>query len=97
MESATETLEERIRQRAYQLWEASGRPPGRDQEYWHRACELTAIEGTCPAGAASSAIVHVDSPVEGKSVGPNGAGRKRREVAERSTEQNAPRRRRRKT
>lgn len=28
---------EQIRLRAYHLWEAEGRPFGRDQEYWFRA------------------------------------------------------------
>jgi hypothetical protein len=32
--------EERIRKRAYQLWEADGAPEGRAEEYWHRAREL---------------------------------------------------------
>jgi Protein of unknown function (DUF2934) len=29
--------EDAIRRRAYALWEADGRPHGRDDEYWHRA------------------------------------------------------------
>lgn len=29
--------EEAIRRRAYALWEADGRPEGRDDDYWHRA------------------------------------------------------------
>jgi Protein of unknown function (DUF2934) len=44
MKSAAETLEDRIRERAYQLWEADGRPPGRDVEFWHRACEMVATD-----------------------------------------------------
>lgn len=28
---------DQIRLRAYHLWEAEGRPAGRDQEYWFRA------------------------------------------------------------
>ncbi|HET7883351.1 MAG TPA: DUF2934 domain-containing protein [Acetobacteraceae bacterium] len=40
MSATTETLEERIRERAYYMWEASGRPSGRDTEFWNRACEL---------------------------------------------------------
>jgi hypothetical protein len=44
MKSAAETLEDRIRERAYHLWEASGRPPGREVEFWHRACEMVATE-----------------------------------------------------
>ncbi|MBZ5648678.1 MAG: DUF2934 domain-containing protein [Acidobacteriia bacterium] len=31
------SLEERIRQRAYELYEQEGRQEGRDQEYWFRA------------------------------------------------------------
>jgi hypothetical protein len=27
----------RIRERAYHLWESDGRPEGREQEYWERA------------------------------------------------------------
>jgi hypothetical protein len=30
-------LHERIRQRAYQLWEEEGRPEGRAESHWHRA------------------------------------------------------------
>ena len=30
-------IEERIRQRAYELYEQEGRQEGRDQEYWFRA------------------------------------------------------------
>ncbi len=37
MKAGAETLEERIRERAYHIWEASGRPHGRDQEFWHQA------------------------------------------------------------
>lgn len=29
--------EQQIRERAYNLWEAEGRPDGREQEYWYRA------------------------------------------------------------
>jgi hypothetical protein len=32
--------EQRVRERAYALWEAEGRAQGRDEEYWHRAQEL---------------------------------------------------------
>jgi hypothetical protein len=37
-------LEERIRQRAYRLWEEEGRPEGRDEVHWDKAAELVAIE-----------------------------------------------------
>jgi Protein of unknown function (DUF2934) len=46
MKSAVETLEERIRQCAYHIWEANGRPSGRDEEFWTQACEMiTANDG----------------------------------------------------
>jgi hypothetical protein len=43
MKSVAETLEVRIRERAYHIWEASGRPLGRDEEFWQRACEQIGI------------------------------------------------------
>jgi hypothetical protein len=30
-------LQQRIRQRAYQLWESEGRPEGREQAHWQQA------------------------------------------------------------
>jgi hypothetical protein len=33
-------LEQRIRERAYRLWEVEGRCEGRENEYWNRAEEL---------------------------------------------------------
>ncbi|MEO6396657.1 MAG: DUF2934 domain-containing protein [Devosia sp.] len=35
--SPTHAPEEAIREKAYYLWEADGKPYGRDQEYWQRA------------------------------------------------------------
>ena len=34
----------RLRQRAYHLWEADGRPEGRSEEFWERARELIGME-----------------------------------------------------
>jgi hypothetical protein len=36
--------QQRIRERAYHLWEADGQPRGRDLEYWERASELVGME-----------------------------------------------------
>lgn len=36
--------EQRVRERAYQLWETDGKPHGRDIEYWERARELVGTE-----------------------------------------------------
>lgn len=35
--ASTPNLDEEIRSRAYELYEAEGRQGGRDQEYWFRA------------------------------------------------------------
>jgi hypothetical protein len=32
-------LEQEVRERAYYLWDADGRPEGRGEEYWHRALD----------------------------------------------------------
>ena len=40
--------EENIRVRAYHLWEANGRPQGRDLEFWEQARQ-TVFENTGPA------------------------------------------------
>jgi hypothetical protein len=36
--------EDRIRERAHQIWEEQGRPEGRELEHWHEA-ELQLLEG----------------------------------------------------
>ncbi|MBY5459059.1 DUF2934 domain-containing protein [Rhizobium leguminosarum] len=35
---------EQIRQRAYEIWEAEGRPDGADQRHWLQACDELAGE-----------------------------------------------------
>ena len=42
VEQSAETkvaLEQSVRERAYLLWEADGRPEGCAEEYWHRALD----------------------------------------------------------
>ena len=36
-------LEQRLRERAYHIWEAEGRPNGRDRQHWHQAEHELAI------------------------------------------------------
>ncbi|WEK06082.1 MAG: DUF2934 domain-containing protein [Candidatus Devosia phytovorans] len=39
-------MENQVKQRAYQLWEADGRPEGKDKQYWLAAeAEVTAPDG----------------------------------------------------
>jgi hypothetical protein len=40
--NAIPASEEEISARAYEIWEAEGRPEGRDKEHWFRASELVA-------------------------------------------------------
>lgn len=52
-------LDERIRERAYQLWEAEGKPEGQDFDLWLRArdeVETDAEEGEQPAGGMGSSV-----------------------------------------
>ena len=50
MTRAAASPDERIRVRAYHLWEADGRPTGREEGLWERARELIAIEDNPTAG-----------------------------------------------
>ncbi len=50
LDDGDETRHTRIRERAYHLWEADGRPHGRQDEFWERASELVGMEES--AGAA---------------------------------------------
>lgn len=43
--------EERIRRRAFELWQEEGRPDGREAAHWDKARELVAIEDNQKAAA----------------------------------------------
>jgi Protein of unknown function (DUF2934) len=47
---AREGEDERIRRRAYDIWESEGRPHGRDEEHWRRAQQDVARESRSGAG-----------------------------------------------
>lgn len=53
--------EHRVRERAYQLWEADGKPHGRDVEYWQRARELIAMEDSAGSGMLPNPQSHPES------------------------------------
>lgn len=49
-------LEERIvRERAHALWEAEGRPEGRQDEHWHRALSELSVRGPAQKTSATRA------------------------------------------
>jgi len=63
------TDHEKIRLRAFQIWEAEGRPEGRDEEHWQRAeCELSLVPSPKAAkpssteGAAAKKAVAAKKP-----------------------------------
>jgi hypothetical protein len=56
--------DQRIRERAYHLWEADGSPHGRDMEYWERARELVGIEDSAGAGEIPAASISDDDVVD---------------------------------
>jgi Protein of unknown function (DUF2934) len=49
---AESELDERIREKAYQLWKEDGSPEGRADVYWHRAREILDREANEHAGNA---------------------------------------------
>ena len=57
--------EQRIRERAYQLWLEEGKPEGRAKEHWELASELVAIEES-----QSDATSPVDEQEAGEPIEP---------------------------
>ena len=52
--TAMQVSEERIRERAYQLWLEEGKPPGREHAHWERARKALEEEGRAVAAPGSS-------------------------------------------
>ncbi len=67
LDDADPALQGAIREEAYHLWEADGRPHHRDAEYWERARELVAMKQSGmtgqlpnPASAPGADPLHQD-------------------------------------
>lgn len=56
--------EQRVRERAYHLWEAEGKPHGRDVEFWERARELIGMEESAGSGLLPNPQNHSESARE---------------------------------
>lgn len=56
--------EHRVRERAYLLWEADGKPHGRDVEYWERARELVGMSESAGSGLLPNPQTVPQSPRE---------------------------------
>lgn len=55
MPSTVTISDDALRQRAYYLWEADGRPEGRSEHYWHLAVSEVAHMEAAPAPKAPRA------------------------------------------
>ena len=53
---------QRIRVRAYRLWESEGRPVAQSEAYWKRARELDAIEHDDPLAIENPLTEHPPRP-----------------------------------
>jgi hypothetical protein len=53
--------EERIREKAYALWEAEGHPHGRSEAHWTMAREMVAVEDSF---SSTLLPVHAEEPAE---------------------------------
>jgi len=56
--------EERIRQRAYEIWEREGKPEGREDEHWTQACQEIEAEGGSPPMEAETASGRLGSAAD---------------------------------
>jgi hypothetical protein len=68
--SLIDDVEERVKQRAYEIWEREGRPEGREADHWALAKEEIAIEDNQsqalmpnPSGGGDDTVIHPE-PVE---------------------------------
>lgn len=57
--------EDRIRQRAHELWEEQGRPEGRHDEHWRQASSEIGEDGGSDTGDTSPAPRPQEDPPEG--------------------------------
>jgi hypothetical protein len=53
MAGSEKTIEDRVRDRAYALWEKDGRPDGRSDEYWQQARSEVEAEESEPGNESS--------------------------------------------
>src|SRR3954451_23357975 len=68
--SLIDDVEERVKQRAYEIWEREGRPEGREADHWALAKEEVAIEDNQsqalmpnPSQGGDDTVIHPE-PVE---------------------------------
>ena len=91
--------EERIKQRAYELWQSEGHGHGRHEDHWHRAEREIAAEAAGPGGAprrasrsgkASSAKSAAATPARSRSASSDTRGEKPKAPKKPSTRRRKP-------
>jgi hypothetical protein len=73
-ETTTPVNEDVVRTRAYLIWEADGRPFGRDEHYWHLAVSEITARGSAAAEKPKRAAA--STGVTERSATPKAAGKK---------------------
>jgi hypothetical protein len=68
--------EERIRQRAYQIWQSEGHGHGRQDDHWHQAEREIAAEDAAGSGKAPRRATGSRSASAGKSTAAKSVGAK---------------------
>jgi Protein of unknown function (DUF2934) len=58
--------EQRVRERAYQIWTEEGRPEGRADVHWDMARELIAIEDNAQPATPGEPVEEASAVVTGK-------------------------------
>ncbi len=66
-------IESRIRSLAHQFWEEEGRPEGKEQEHWRRACERVDGGGGSDQQGAQSAREESQTGAQGLDGDPDGS------------------------
>ncbi|MFB8830051.1 DUF2934 domain-containing protein [Azotobacter sp. CWF10] len=56
--------QQRIRELAYQLWEAAGCPEGQDLKHWNEACEQIQAKGGASPDASEETLETASGSVE---------------------------------
>jgi hypothetical protein len=60
-------LEQKIRERAYQIWEQEGRVHGRDEQHWHKAkLELASVSDDMAASLIDTAGTSAEPAKRGR-------------------------------
>jgi hypothetical protein len=58
------TVEDQIRQRAYEIWDREGRPDGKQEEHWTQACQEIAAATGVKTDCSQRPVAFAESDVD---------------------------------